>query len=385
MRAEIAAPSRRRLLRSALALPAAALLAGCVITPYGPYHRPSAVHPGARYKGAWCRGVAGPPAVIELPLAPGVLLTAVAQREYLERNRPELPLRIKLTLPPAPARFVDSALQVTAGGKTIGGAPQVDVFRYVPLPADGWIDPARVRPSGTLAAGADHVGPNGKATLDLTTGIGFTPDHIVLDGLVIEQAGRRIAMPAVEMTRPASARNISGYISAAMQARLQARVDDCRRDTPQRSCQNILEYASHSFELDLPDAQFSGRWYRFDGRADRPINGDIEIMLKRPERWRLLTRALTVTDVASGTPRSPEIRRLVLALLDRVPLDAPLFAGPVDGSAEAQMSIEVLLPGGTGDFELRLPALLLGERRIDVPVIRFDRRLFDGGVEPLNC
>ena len=385
MRAENAAPTRRRLLQAALALPATTLLAGCVVTPYGPYYRPSTAHPGARHKGAWCRGVAGPPAVIELPLAPGVLLTAVAQREYLERNRPELPLRIKLTLPPAPARFVDGALRVTVGGETIGSAPQVSVFRYAPLPADGWIDPARVRPSGALAAGADHVGPNGKATLDLTTGIGFTPDRIVLDGLVIEQAGRRIAMPPVEMTRPASAGNISGYTSAAMQARLQARVADCRRDTPQRNCQNILDYASHSFELDEPDAQFSGRWYRFDGRADRPINGDIELKLKRPERWRLLTSALTVTDVASGTRRPPEIRRLVLALLDRVPLDAPLFAGPVDGSAEAQMSVEVLLPGGTGDFELRLPALLLGERRIDVPVIRFERRVFDGGIEPFNC
>ena len=385
MHVEIAAPPRRRLLQAALAVPTTMLLAGCVGTPYGPYHRPSAPHPGVRYKGAWCNGVAGPPAVIELPLAPGVLLTAVAQREYLERNKPELPLRINLTLPAAPTRFADGQLQVTAGGKAIGNAPQVNVSRYAALPIDGWIDPARVRPSGVPAAGAPHVGPNGEATLELTTGTGFEPDRIVLDGLVIEQGGRRIAMPPVEMTRPASTRNVSDYTSAAMQARLQARAADCRRDTPQRNCQNIVDFASKSFELDEPDAQFSGRWYRFDGRADRPINGNIEIRLKRPERWRLVTSALTVTDADSGTRRAPEIRRLAFASNDRVPLDAPLFAGPVDGSAEARMSIEMMLPGGTGDFELRLPALLMGAQRIDVPAIRFERRLLDGGVEPFNC
>lgn len=379
------AVARRRLLQAALALPAGALLGGCVVAPYGPYHRPSAAHPGARYKGAWCQGAAGPPAVIELPLAPGVLLTAVAQREYPERDRPELPLRLRLQLPPAAVRFEQAGLQVNEGKAAIGSAPQISVYRYAPLPADGWIDPARVRPSGAVAAGLDHVGPHGKAILELTTGTGFVPERIGLDGLAIDQAGRRIAMPAVELMRPSSARNDSGYISAAMRDRLQARAAACRRDTPKLACDNIIEYASHSFEIEEPDAHFRGRWYRFDGRAGQSIQGDIEITLRRPERWRLLADGFAVTDAATGLRRSPEIRRFVLALNDRVPLDTPLFAGPVDGSAEAQMSIEVMLPGGTGDFEVRLPALMVGSERIDVPVMRFEKRYLDGGIEPFNC
>lgn len=385
MPSERPAPARRRLLQAALALPASAMLGGCVATPYGPYHRPSVAHPAARFKGAWCNGVAGPPAAIELPIAPDALLTAVAQREHSERNRPELPLRISLRLPSLPARFADASMQITAGGAPIGGAPQVNVFRYVRLPADGWIDLPRLRPSGAVAAGLDPAVPYGKASLELTTGAGFVPDRILIDGLAIEQAGRRIPMPAVEIARPSSARNSSDYISAAMLSRLQERAATCRRDTPKLACDNIVDYASHSFELDTPDAHFRGRWYRFDGRSDRPINGSVEIALRWPERWRLLTGGFVVTDVATRERRTPEVSQFALALNDRVPLDTPLFAGPVDGAAEAQMKIEVMLPGDVGDFEVRLPALLLGPARVEVPILRFEKRYFDGGFEPLNC
>ncbi len=375
---------RRRLLKAAVALPAL-LLAGCVVTPYGPYHRPSAEHPSVRTKGAWCSGAAGPPSVIELTLAPGVVLSAAAQREYAERDRPELPLRVTLTLPPAPARFADDRLQVLVGGTPLDIAPQVRVFRYARLAPDAWVDPVRVRPSGATANGLEHAGPHGSATLQVSVGPGFAADRIVLEGVTIEQAGRRIALPMFEMTRPVSQRSRSDFTSAAMQARLQERVTQCQRDTPKRDCAAIVDYAPHSFDLDEPDARFHGRFYRFDGRADQPLNGEVIITPKRPEHWRLASSRIDIVDVVNGSRRSAQLERINVAVSDRVPRDTPLFAGPVDGTGDARMSIEVLLPGGTGDFALQLPALLLGAQRVDVPTIRFDKRSFDGGIEPFNC
>jgi hypothetical protein len=158
---------RRRLLKGATALPVATL-GGCVVAPYGPYYRPTAEHPGATYKGAWCNGVAGPKAVIELPLAPGVLLSARAQREYAERERAELPLRVTLDVPPAsPVRFAGRELRVVeqGSGRTIGGATRMRAFRYATLSPDSWIDPIRVRPGGAEGTPLDDQAPYGNATV----------------------------------------------------------------------------------------------------------------------------------------------------------------------------------------------------------------------------
>ena len=54
----------------ALSLSLAASLAGCVVAPHGTYYRPSSPDPSATFKGAWCRGQAGPTEVqIESRLA----------------------------------------------------------------------------------------------------------------------------------------------------------------------------------------------------------------------------------------------------------------------------------------------------------------------------
>lgn len=378
-------PTRRRLLLGAAAAPAS-VLGGCVVAPYGPYHRPVTEHAAARLKGAWCRGLSGPQAVIEIPLAAGVLLTATAQREPLDRARSVLPLRITMTLPPASSRFAEAELRVAdSSGRRFGTPAQMRVFRRARLPADGWIDPARVRPSGTHAQATPFAGAHGAAHLELALDRGFAPDRIVLEGLQIEQDGQRHGLPSVELARPASARNQSDYRSAAMQARLQERTAACRRDTPKLACENIIDHAQHSFEMDLPLGEVRGRWYRFDGRADEPIRGDLEIRMRRPDRWRIVSPALTVVDVAGGARRTAAFKEVALVLSDQVPLATPLFDGAPAGSGDAQLSMEVLLPADVGDFELRLPALLHAGQRIEVPAIRFEKRHFDGGIEPLNC
>jgi hypothetical protein len=229
------------------------------------------------------------------------------------------------------------------------------------------------------------AGANGAVHIDVALERGFTPDRIVLDGLQFEQDGQRHALPSIELARPASARNLSDYRSATMQARLQERAAACRRDTPKLSCENIIDHAQHSFEVDLPVGEVRGRWYRFDGRADEPIRGDVEIRMRRPDRWRITSPSINVVDVATGARRTAGFKEVALVLSDQVPLATPLFDGTPDGSGDAQLEIEALLPADVGDFELRLPALLHAGQRIEVPAIRFEKRYFDGGVEPLNC
>lgn len=377
--------TRRRLILGAAAAPVS-VLGGCVVAPYGPYHRPVTHHSAARLKGAWCRGLSGPPAVIEIALAPSVLMTATAQREPLDGDRTVLPLRITMTLPPVSSRFAEGGVRVSDdSGRVFGTPAQMRVFRRARLPADGWIDPARVRPSGARAQATPFAGVNGAAHLELALERGFTPDRIVLEGLQLEQDGQRHVLPSVELARPASARNLSDYRSAAMQARLQERRAACQRDTPKLSCENIIDHAQYSFETELPVAEVRGRWYRFDGRADEPIRGDLEIRMRRPEQWRMTAPFITVLDVTSGARRTAHFSEVAFVLSDQVPLVTPLFANGTDGSGDAQLSIEVLLPANVGNFELQLPVLLHARQRIAVPPIRFEKRYFDGGVEPLNC
>ena len=88
-----------------LLAPLVAPLAGCVVAPYGTYYRPSSSVPGASFRRAWCQGQAVPTTQIELPLGDGLTLSARAERDYIERDRPELPLRVVLTVPATGARI----------------------------------------------------------------------------------------------------------------------------------------------------------------------------------------------------------------------------------------------------------------------------------------
>jgi hypothetical protein len=379
-------PHRRRLLATALAL-ASTGLAGCVIAPYGPYYRPSTQHPAATYKGAWCQGVAGPKAVVEVPLAPGVALTARAQRGYTERDRPELPLRIEITLPSSqPARFASATLGVVdvRTGKALGQPPEVTVYRYATLPADAWIDPARIRPSGAAGTPLKADAPHGSAGVRVSFEPGFTPDRLQLDGFVINRDDSAIRMPAVAMSRPASKSSPRDYRSPEVQASLEQRAASCRRETPQRACDNIVEHGSESFAVATPAAHWSGRWFVFGDGARARVEGGIDFSPRAPGRWRVASATVTVRD-GDGTARTAGFSQLRLALNDRIALDTPLFAGAVDGTGDARVTIEVLLPGAAPDFDVVLPDLLLGAQRVAIPPIRFERRTFDGGIEPFNC
>jgi hypothetical protein len=191
-------------------------------------------------------------------------------------------------------------------------------------------------------------------------------------------------MPVVTMSRPASKSDVRDYRSAALHAALQQKADACRRDTPKLACDNIVEYSSVSFVIDEAAARWTGRLYVSGDGPGARIQGALDFALRAPGRWRAPSNTLTVRDMAGNT-RTGSFSQITLALNDRIALDTPLFAGPVDGTGNARLSIEVRLPPAPSGFEVVLPDLQLGAKQIVIPPLRFDVRTFDGGIEPFNC
>jgi hypothetical protein len=378
---------RRRLLLGTLALPLAPTLTGCIVAPYGAYYRPHSADPDARYKRAWCQGQAGPTTRIEFQSDSGVTLFARAERDYLERSRPELPLRLSLTLPGGvPARFEGGRVQIAgAGGAAIDAPVTVLASGGVTLPADAWVDVAALRPAGRVVAGAGEYS-HGRARVRVSGPAGFTPEVFSFEGPSVEVEGSVIAFPALEVRRPASAGNPNEYRSATEQANLEARAAACRRDTPQRACQNLIDYgASRSFHFDRGPLQWQGRWFRAAWRSGETwLDGEMWLASREPGRWRFVSNRIELR-AADGTKQTLTFAQFELRFIDRIALDAPLHERPVERRADTQVQIEALLPGDIGDFEVRLPPLRVGDQRVAIAPIGFDKRVFDGGIEPFNC
>jgi hypothetical protein len=376
--------ARRRLLLGALAAP----LAGCVVMPYGTYYRPESADPNATTRRAWCQGQAGPVTRIELKLDGGATLTARAERDFLERDRPELPLRVELTLPDnVPARFDGGRVQILArDGAPIKAPVSVLVYGGATVAADAWVDPALLRPAGAGAQASAAEEAQGRAWIRLTGPSGFAPETFTLVLPAVDTDAGRIAVAPVELRRPASKSSPNEYRSAAEQASLEARTAACRRETPQRACENLLDFgASRSFFVDSNPVRWQGRWVRYESRSgESRLEGDNWLALRESRRWRLTSNRFILRD-AGGNERSIALEQLELRFVDRIALDAPLHVQPVERRAETRVQIEALLPADAPGFELRLPPLRLGERRIAIAPIVFDKRSLDGGVEPFNC
>ncbi len=378
-------PLRRRLLLGALAAP----LAGCIATPYGTYYRPESADPAATFKRAWCQGQAGPVTRIEVKLDGGITLSARAERDYLERSRPELPLRVELTVPGRQAaRFEDERLQIIARSGVAIDAP-VTVLAYggATLAADAWVDPLLLRPAGGVGTPAVAAGdePQDRAWFRVSGPLGFAPEAFTLVAPTVQTDNGRSAFAPLELRRPGSNSSPNEYRSAAEQASLAARAATCQRDTPKQACQNIVDFgASRSFRVDDGPLRWQGRWTRFERRnGDVRLEGDLWLAVREQGRWRLLSDRFVLRDGAREETAS--FTQLELRYVDRIALDTPLHTQPVARRADTRVQIEALLPAGAPDFELRLPPLRIGERRVAIAPIRFDKRSFDGGIEPFNC
>jgi len=382
--------SRRRLLLGALSVPLVAPLAGCVVAPYGTYYRPSSSAPGASFRRAWCQGQAGPTTQIELPLGDGLTLSARAERDYIERDRPELPLRVVLTVPATVSvRFASNRLQIVelGSGRPIAAPMTVRAQGRATVAADAWVEPARLRPAGAPGAASDADAPYGRAGIRVSTVARFAPEAIALTGPAVAFDGAVTPFPTIELRRPASARSPRDYRSAAEQAALLARAEACRRDTPQLACTNIVDYgANRGFAVDAGPLHWQGRWYRFERRNGEAIlNGEMSLVVREPRRWRFASNTLTLRDLADGSMQTLSFAQFDIAFVDGIELDTPIHAERNERRAETRIQVEARLPAGVPDFELRIPALMVGANRVEIAPIRFDKRSLDGGIEPFNC
>jgi hypothetical protein len=93
----------------------------------------------------------------------------------------------------------------------------------------------------------------------------------------------------------------------------------------------------------------------------------------------------TNIELALGDGHMLRFERIDIVFRDGVALDALLHVNRAAGAGATEVQIEVLLPGGVPDFEVHLPALRVGTAMREIAPIRFERRRFDGGIEPFNC
>lgn len=361
---------RRALLRTALALP----LAGCLPVPYGSYYLPTAVDAPARRVRGWCQGQAGPETRLELdqPLP----LSAQVQ---LVPGRPAGPLRLAVRLPPGRSlQFDADELQMVLGdGRRLSSRPTMAVWRTLALPPGVEADAARLAPLAGPAAT--------RATMSALGPEGYAPRTLRLRGPTLGIDGRRLAIPAETLTRP-EGDSLLRYRSAARLRELEARTADCRRDTPQRACDNLLRYDDLSFQGSEDELVWRAMVASVDiSRRGRQLRVDLGLESPRALRWRLVEPQLVVDDEAGAGRRTLELRSLDLRYTQNGPLAAAIRATPSELPAETHVEIDLALPEGLERFDVRLPAARIDGRASALALLRFERRSLDGGFEPFNC
>lgn len=365
--------ARRRWCLAALALP----LAGCVAAPYGTYYRPATAQPGARTGRGWCQGNAGPVTTLDIDLGGGMSLAARTERA----GEGGVPLQVLLDVPPRTALHAEGLpLLRTLDGRPLAVRWSVRARRGVAIDPSALVDPQRLRPGAGPAAAHDPAAPQGWLTLrtvPLPAGLG---ERLELEGLALRQGDRLLAVPAVTLARPASPRQPDLYRSQAERAAVQARFEACRRDTPQRACENILGYSEDSDAGSIPGLRWRGRWerQRWSGGA---LGGELHLACQQPGPWRLEAGPWNLRDAAGGAVHPLRIASASLYFDDAVDLQTPMQ--PAD--AGTKVALDALLPADTPSFELVLPALLRDGERVAIAPLRFERRSLDVGVEPFNC
>lgn len=366
--------ARRSLLRAAGLLPLASL-AGCVVAPYGSYHRPSSSLAGAQLGKAWCQGQSGPETRLQADLQ-GVRLS-VRTEPQPRSGPPGILLFAELTLPPGQLLHWQGEPRVLVEGRPLAVVPQVSARRSLLLATEQWADVVALRP-GSVAV--DSQAPYG-SLLVRPTAVAGQPARVVVEGLALEHAGARWVLPATPLARPASRTLPDVYRSDAEQAAVLARAGACSLETPQQACDNIVEFSSDSHRGQDAGLRWRGRWYlaRRPGAAPR-FEGEMNLLPLRAGRLRVVDAAWQVR--SEGGPAQPLRSSQV-----RLSFDDRLEAGHVIPAAgvETRIAIQALLPEDVPTFDFVLPAFATAGRAVPPASIRFERRRFDGGVEPFNC
>lgn len=375
---------RRHLLLAGLAAP----LAGCVALPYGSYYRPASADAGARVRRAWCGGQAGPGSVLQLDGPLGLKLEATTDKPASRRQLPGVPLRVQLSLPVVgPLRFAGAPKLLDAtGGRPIAAPITARLSSSVRIASDALVDAQALRPAGASGRAREGQPPHGRASWTLQLPADFAPARIELQLPAVQQQGQLLSTPPVLLSRPGSERRPGDYRSEAEQQHLREREAACRRDTPQRACENIVAYSERSFALRAGPLAWEGQWARFEGgAAPTPVRVTQSLVVAQAGAWRLAEPQLHLLDPATGRRLALPLPQMHLQFDEQFDFDTPLLAQAVLQRESLRLFIEADLPDELPAFELHLPTLQVGEQAVTLAPLRFERRSFDGGIEPLNC
>lgn len=365
--------ARRRWLRALAALPLAGL-GGCVVAPYGTYYRPSTGISGARGRKAWCQGQAGPETGLDADLG-GLRLSVRSER--MQRDGAGVRLHAALTLPPGRSLRLDGPLQVRTDGRLLPVAASASVRRSMVVPVGSWVDAPALRP-GRLSR--DAQAPQGRLVLQVAPAPA-QPPRIVIEGLVLRLPSGEFVLPASELARPASRRLPDFYRSEGEQAASLGRAAACRRDTPQAACDNLVEFGNISHAGQDDRVGWQGRWYQARVAGGARLEGAMTLMPQVPGRWWLDPAGFRVRAAPTGPSHPLQVARVELLFDDQLEQRATIPASGV----ETRIQFEALLPDGLAAFELVLPSMDSEAGRLQLPPVLFERRSFDGGVEPFNC
>lgn len=373
--------TRRSLLLAAATLP----LAGCLPAPYGTYFRPSSTAPFSVRREA-CGGQAGPPTRLSLQTPAGIAIEASAQRDHVLGDGKGIPLRLRLTLPRQRSlRFTGDSLTLLelGSGRDLALPQSVQLLGLATVALGDSIDAAVLHPAGGPLPGA--AAPFGTATLRLDGPLGEAPLAMAVQVPALWLGDERLQLPPVTVQRPPSP-EFTTYRSAGLLQQLQARSEACRRDTPDRDCGAILRHSELSFDERLGTMRCQGEWRFTTLRNGRPLRGLLRLEPGDARPWRLdRDAAVVLQDLAGGQRHTLPLQKIDIEYRGPLRLSTPLHTRSAPGAEDTHIDVSVPLPADVPGFEVRFPPLQMGGETVALPALQFERRSFDGGLQPFNC
>lgn len=364
---------------------AAAALSGCVPAPYGPYYRPSYPDPSSTLQQAYCGGQAGPPARLAFQ-GLGGLGVSVRTETAGQAGKPRL-LHVAIDIPVG-TRFqflVDTvALAASRDGDATSRVPAASVTASLKLQGDDWIDFAQAGPTSVDVAGhylaANPDGRFAEVKFDIGRLGQFAPARIAVEFPPLELDTKSMAIPRIELQQqPGSSFPI--YRTAEYTQTLQQRYAACLRQTPAGNCHYIPTHDPYGFRHEAERLELAGRFWVTGEAAEATLNAEFEAGARVSERWRFASNEVRFRDTAGGEVRVMPLRNPRVVWSYAVPLAAEVRS-PASGGTRMDIRTSV---GEAARYVLTLPPFLLNGARHEFSPIEFERRLFDGGLEPFNC
>lgn len=370
------------------------LLVGCIPAPLGKYYKPSVADIPSQYSGNECHGMAGAPAIMEFPLAPGIQARVDAIRVQGASETSGRVLHIEIELPLGnDIQFTSPTAKIREDDNGVWQALPMEVTLSAAVRTGGRVRMADIAPSLVQAIDPNDFYAN--ATLDYSLP-NYVPEQITMTLPGIRIDGGNIIAPARfeahskqrEPTYKGEYRDNWSliYTTPESQARLEKRLSNCAAKgspgTANERCKYLYGFDEGGFVRTLDPFSVSGRWYVF--RPGLPFNGELKLEYHHPMDWEFVSDTLSLQD-DNGKSNAIPLNSMSLYFHYVIPLDTPLH-GVNRPPSKTKLEINGNL--GTSEasrYQVQLPALRVNGKLYALPRIDLEKHLFDFGIEPFNC